>query len=71
MLLERDRTPMGQSWIFHYIRFLRDYRFKLDISHNSTIDSYIKRNFTKIANRGDGFPQWRSAAGNLYCVCDI
>jgi len=41
--------------------------FKLDIRHNSVIDAYIKEHFEKIADRGDGYPQWQSAAGNLYC----
>ena len=41
--------------------------YKLDISHNSCIDGYIHSAFTRIGNRGDGFPQWQSGAGNIYC----
>ncbi|WP_370947353.1 hypothetical protein AB5J62_07300 [Amycolatopsis sp. cg5] len=41
--------------------------YKIDISHNSCIDSYVKNSFTYIGLRGDGYPQWKSAAGNLYC----
>jgi len=41
--------------------------YKIDISHNSCNDSYIKNNFSYIGLRGDGYPQWKSAAGNLYC----
>jgi hypothetical protein len=41
--------------------------YKIDISHNSCNDSYIKNSFSYIGLRGDGYPQWKSAAGNLYC----
>jgi hypothetical protein len=41
--------------------------YKLDISHNGCIDSYVHNSFSYIGLRGDGYPQWRSAAGNLYC----
>ncbi|WP_179390383.1 hypothetical protein [Psychromicrobium silvestre] len=41
--------------------------YKADVAKNSCIDSYVKTSFTKIANRGDGYPQWQSAAGNIYC----
>ncbi|ADV68707.1 hypothetical protein [Deinococcus maricopensis] len=40
--------------------------YKLDISKNSCIASYITNSFTRIANRGDGAPQYKSAAGNIY-----
>jgi len=42
--------------------------YKVDIRHGTTVDNYIKTAFTRIANRGDGYPQWQSAAGNIYCV---
>ncbi|EUC61725.1 hypothetical protein RSOL_405310 [Rhizoctonia solani AG-3 Rhs1AP] len=42
--------------------------YKVDIRHASGIDTYVKNSFTKIGNRGDGYPQWKSAAGNIYCV---
>ncbi|KAB5595607.1 putative effector protein [Ceratobasidium theobromae] len=41
--------------------------YKVDIRHASGIDEYVKSKFTKIGNRGDGYPQWKSAAGNIYC----
>jgi hypothetical protein len=42
--------------------------YKVDIRLNPCINAYIERSFTKIGNRGDGYPQWKSAAGNIYCV---
>ncbi len=41
--------------------------YKVDIAHNSCIDNYVHSAFTKIANRGDGYPQWQASSGNLYC----
>ncbi len=41
--------------------------YKVDVTHRTCIDSYIHNAFTRIGNRGDGYPQWRSAAGNVYC----
>ena len=41
--------------------------YKVDISHNSCIDGYVHNSFTYIGYRGDGYPQWRAASGNLYC----
>jgi hypothetical protein len=41
--------------------------YKIDITHYTCIDGYIHNNFTRIANRGDGYPQWQAASGNLYC----
>ncbi|AJT41985.1 hypothetical protein [Psychromicrobium lacuslunae] len=41
--------------------------YKADIAKNTCINNYIKSSFTQIANRGDGYPQWKSAAGNIYC----
>ncbi len=41
--------------------------YKVDITHYSCIDSYIHNNFTRIGNRGDGYPQWQASSGNLYC----
>ncbi|MFI9388611.1 hypothetical protein [Kutzneria sp. NPDC052558] len=41
--------------------------YKVDISHNSCIDGYVHNSFSYIGLRGDGYPQWQSAAGNLYC----
>lgn len=42
--------------------------YKLDFRKASGIDSYVTRTFTRIANRGDGYPQWQAASGNIYCV---
>lgn len=42
--------------------------YKFDFAKNTALDNYVKNSFTKIANRGDGYPQWQSAAGNIYCV---
>jgi hypothetical protein len=41
--------------------------YKIDISHNTCNNNYIKNSFSYIGLRGDGYPQWKSAAGNLYC----
>lgn len=41
--------------------------YKVDTGQSSCLDGYIKNSFTRIGNRGDGYPQWRSAAGNIYC----
>jgi hypothetical protein len=41
--------------------------YKVDISHNTCIDNYVHNSFSYIGLRGDGYPQWKSAAGNLYC----
>lgn len=41
--------------------------YKVDTAQNSCLDSYVMNSFTRIANRGDGYAQWRSAAGNIYC----
>lgn len=36
--------------------------------HSTVLDNYIHTAFTRIANRGDGYPQWQAASGNIYCV---
>ncbi len=41
--------------------------YKVDISKYSCIGGYITGSFERIANRGDGYPQWRAASGNIYC----
>ncbi|KAF5376306.1 hypothetical protein D9615_008492 [Tricholomella constricta] len=41
--------------------------YKVDVRHQTQLDSYITNTFTRIANRADGFPQWQAASGNLYC----
>ena len=42
--------------------------YKLDFSKTSGLSSYVTNTFTRIADRGDGYPQWQAASGNLYCV---
>ena len=42
--------------------------FKLDFKKNAKLNKYVKDTFKKIKDRGDGYPQWQSAAGNIYCV---
>ncbi|KAI6777923.1 uncharacterized protein J7T54_008573 [Emericellopsis cladophorae] len=41
--------------------------YKLDFSKTSGLNSYVTNTFTRIADRGDGYPQWQAASGNLYC----
>ena len=41
--------------------------YKVDVTHRTCIDSYIHNAFTRIGNRGDGYPQWQAASGNIYC----
>jgi len=40
--------------------------YKLDISLNSCIDSYVTRSFSYIGQRSDGAAQYQSSAGNIY-----
>jgi hypothetical protein len=40
--------------------------YKVDVAITTCITNYVHNNFTRIANRGDGYPQWRSGAGNIY-----
>ncbi|AKU15621.1 hypothetical protein [Luteipulveratus mongoliensis] len=41
--------------------------YKVDITKYACVGSYIKNTFTYIGLRGDGYPQWKAASGNLYC----
>jgi hypothetical protein len=41
--------------------------YKVDISKYTCVGNYIHNSFTRIANRGDGYPQWKAASGNIYC----
>lgn len=41
--------------------------YKIDISKYACIGNYIKNSFSYIGLRGDGYPQWKAASGNLYC----
>lgn len=40
--------------------------YKIDISRTTCVTNYIKANYTFIGNRGDGAPQYKDAAGNIY-----
>lgn len=40
--------------------------YKLDYSKYTCIGNYIHNAFTYIGLRGDGYPQWEAASGNLY-----
>jgi hypothetical protein len=40
--------------------------YKLDFSKTTCLTSYVHNNFTYIGLRGDGYPQYKSAAGNVY-----
>ncbi|GAA0515959.1 hypothetical protein [Deinococcus depolymerans] len=40
--------------------------YKVDTSITTCVSNYITANFTYIGVRGDGAPQYRSAAGNIY-----
>jgi len=42
--------------------------YKLDLHKDGPLNGYITSAFTRIADRGDGFPQWQAASGNIYCV---
>jgi hypothetical protein len=41
--------------------------YKVDTSHNTCLNNYIHNSFTYIGYRGDGYPQWQAASGNIYC----
>jgi hypothetical protein len=42
--------------------------YKVDFSKNTALNNYITSSFTRIEDRGDGYAQYKSAAGNIYCV---
>ncbi|KAG9121885.1 hypothetical protein FRC07_001972, partial [Ceratobasidium sp. 392] len=41
--------------------------YKVDIRKNTCLNDYVHNNFDQIEDRADGFPQWKSKAGNIYC----
>ena len=41
--------------------------YKVDVRHNRCLDRYLHRSFRYLGLRGDGYPQWRTRSGNLYC----
>ncbi|PFH46159.1 hypothetical protein AMATHDRAFT_77804 [Amanita thiersii Skay4041] len=41
--------------------------YKVDLHKTTTLNNYITTAFVRIANRGDGYPQWQAASGNIYC----
>lgn len=42
--------------------------YKMDFQKNAGLNGYITGTFTQIENRFDGYPQWKAASGNIYCV---
>ncbi|WP_405588354.1 hypothetical protein [Streptomyces sp. NBC_01190] len=40
--------------------------YKLDFGKNTCLTNYIHNAFTYIGLRGDGYPQWQAASGNIY-----
>ncbi|WP_153811897.1 hypothetical protein [Streptomyces sp. SUK 48] len=40
--------------------------YKLDYGKNTCVTNYIKNNFTYSGLRGDGYPMWTAASGNVY-----
>jgi hypothetical protein len=40
--------------------------YKLDYGKNTCLTNYIHNAFTYIGLRGDGYPQWKAASGNIY-----
>ncbi len=40
--------------------------YKIDISLNTCINSYITKQFPFIGNRGDGAAQYKASSGNIY-----
>ena len=40
--------------------------YKLDFGKTTCLTSYVHNNFSYIGLRGDGYPQYRSGAGNIY-----
>ncbi len=40
--------------------------YKVDISRSTCNDNYIKGHYSYIGLRGDGYPQYQAASGNVY-----
>ncbi|WNI19810.1 hypothetical protein RLT57_23635 [Streptomyces sp. ITFR-21] len=40
--------------------------YKLDFGKNTCLTNYVHNAFTYIGLRGDGYPQWQAASGNIY-----
>lgn len=40
--------------------------YKLDYGKNTCLNNYVHNAFTYIGLRGDGYPQWQAASGNIY-----
>lgn len=41
--------------------------YKLDFSKNTCLNNWVHNAYTYIGLRGDGYPQWKAASGNIYC----
>lgn len=42
--------------------------YRFDFRKNGKLNLYITDTFSHIADRTDGYLQWKSAAGNIYCI---
>jgi hypothetical protein len=40
--------------------------YKLDFSHWTCLTDYVHNHFSYIGLRGDGYPMWQAASGNVY-----
>lgn len=40
--------------------------WKLDLRLTDCLDSYVRKHFTYLGLRGDGWPHWKAASGNIY-----
>ena len=40
--------------------------YKLDFGKNTCLTNYVHNSFSYIGLRGDGYPQWKAASGNIY-----
>lgn len=45
--------------------------YKFDFRKDTGINNYVTGHFQKIEDRGDGYPQWKAASGNIYCVSSL
>ncbi|KAK4210383.1 hypothetical protein QBC37DRAFT_377097 [Rhypophila decipiens] len=41
--------------------------YKLDMSKTTGLNNYITSTFTRIADRSDGYAQYKARSGNIYC----
>ncbi|QRV77953.1 hypothetical protein RhiJN_05968 [Ceratobasidium sp. AG-Ba] len=41
--------------------------YKVDLKKVPCLNNFIHSKYKQIANRSDGFPQWKTPEGNIYC----